>query len=346
MKIIKLNKIPSIFKNANLSESVYIDSNIKPEEGAFIVVEALKNEGRKDTLDYASGRLGKLLEGDVIAGVLGYRNASVEFAGYVPNKVKIGDELFLLCESGLIGEISSVYEEWGKPMKVKVLGSIVNKHGKQLNLNQYSLSKVKANKKKIPIIAFLATNMDSGKTTMACKITHALTLQGKKVAAIKSTGVGFTQDLYKLKEHGASPVLDFVDMGLPSTCGKAGEKIVEFTQDLIDNVSLSKPDVILMEFGDGIIGEYRVRDILKNESIKKQIAFLLLGANDFSGIYGAQKLLKQLNLQVDLVTGPIANSQIGIDLIKKYFKLEAESNQHHIPRTTAIINKKVFKSII
>lgn len=342
MKKIKLNKIPSIFKNANLSEEVFISDQITPVEGAFIVVKALEHEGRKDTLDYPSGRLGKLINGDIIPAVLGYRSASVEFAGYVPKKVKVGDELYLLCESGLCGEISGIYEAWGKPMKVKVMGSIVDEKGNNLNLKQYSLPSVKASGKPVPIIAFLATIMDTGKTTMACKIAHSLALQGKRVAAIKTTGVGYTQDLYKFKDYGATIVLDFVDMGLPSTCGIGGNKIIEVTKNLISTAELSEPDVILMEFGDGIIGEYHVKDVLANASIKKQIKFLVLAANDFSGVYGTEKILEEYNLKIDLVTGPIANSKVGVDFIKKYFHLEGESNQHQIPKTMSLVNKKIF----
>jgi len=342
MKKITLNKIPSIYKNVNLANEVNLDDNIPAQEGTFIVVQALENEGLKDVLDYASGRLGKLVEGDIIAGVLGFRSAPIEFAGFVPEKVNVGDELYLLCESGLIGEISGIYEAWGKPMKVKILGSIVTDQGDHMNLNEYALPKAEESKKKTPIIAFLATSMDSGKTTMACKIAHALTLQGKKVAAIKTTGVGYTQDLYKMKEYGASPVLDFVDMGIPSTCGVGGENIVALAENLINTIEKTNPDVILMEFGDGIIGEYHVKDLLKHEPIKNQIAFFLLAANDFSGVYGTQKLLEEMNLKIDLVTGPIANSRLGVDLVKKYFQLDAESNQHEIPATTSLINKKVF----
>ena len=37
------------------------------------------------------------------------------------------------------------------------------------------------------------------------------------------------------------------------------------------------------------------------------------------------------------MTGPIANSEIGIDLIKKNLQLEGESNQHEIPKTINMI---------
>ncbi len=336
MKKIKLDKIPYLFKNINLPYEVFISNKIAPIEGSIIVVQALENEGKKDDFDFANGRLGKVVKGDIFPGVLGLRKAVVEFAGYIPNKVNVGDELYLICESGLIGQISGVYESWGQPMKVKVLGNIVNSEEKQLNLKKYSLPKIK-NNNDIPIVTFIGTRMDCGKTTMACKIALGLKNAGKKIIAIKPTGVAFSQDLYKLKEYGVIQVLDFVDMGLPSTCNGNHKEIISATENLIDHAKSFEPDFILMEFGDSLLGAYHVKDIINYFPIKQQIKFLVLAANDLLGIDGAKNILKGYKLKIDLVTGPIANSEIGIDLIKKNFGLEAESNQHKIPKTINMI---------
>jgi len=336
MKKIKLDKIPYLFKNVSLPYKVFISNKIAPVEGSIIVVQALENEGKKDDFDFANGRLGKVVKGDIFPGVLGLRKAVVEFAGYIPTHVKIGDELYLVCESGLIGQISGVYESWGKPMKVKILGGIVDKDGNQLNLKHYSLPKIK-NNNNVPIIAFIGTRMDCGKTTMACKIALGLKTLSKKIIAIKQTGVAFSQDLYKLKEYGAIQVLDFVDMGLPSTCNGNDKEVIFATENLINQAKSYDPDLILMEFGDSLLGAYHVDDILHYEPIKKQIKFVILAANDLLGIKGAIKILNEDKLKIDLVTGPIANSKIGIDLIKKKFEIEAESNQHQIPKTIKMI---------
>jgi hypothetical protein len=336
MKKIKLDKIPYLFKNANLPCEVSISNRIASSEGSMIVVQALENEGKKDDFDFANGRLGKVVKGDIFPGVLGSRKAVVEFAGYIPTRVEVGNELYLVCESGLIGQISGVYESWGKPMKVKILGGITNKNGSQLNLKNYSLPKIK-NNTNIPIIAFIGTRMDCGKTTMACKITLGLKNAGKKIVAIKPTGVAFSQDLYKLKEYGASQVLDFVDMGLPSTCNGNSENVILATENLINHAKSYNPDLILMEFGDSLLGAYHVKDILNHLPIKQQIKFLILAANDLLGVEGAKNILNKYKLKIDLVTGPISNSEIGVDLIKKNTNLEAESNQYQIPKTIKMI---------
>lgn len=343
MKRIKLDKIPSVFKNTNLPYEVNIGSEIIAKEGSMIVVVAEENFGKKDAFEFMGGRLGVVLKGDIFPAVLGYRKALVEFAGEVPKKVEIGDELYLICEAGIIGKISGVYEAWGKPMKVRVLGALVDEKGKQKDLKAYALPKIAISPKKIPIICFLATRMDSGKTIMASKIVHHFKKQGKKIVVIKPTGVSFMQDPYKLLDHGAVKVFDFTDMGLPSTCNGDVKQVIESTMNLLNHAKSEDPDLILMEFGEGIIGEYHVLDLLKYKPLKDQFQFVILAANDLTGILGAKDILKnQCRLNIDMVTGPIANSQVGIDLIKKYFDLEAESNQENVTKTIESINKKIF----
>lgn len=337
----EINKIPSIFKNITFQKSVYLSDNINSNEGTIVMVEALNHEGKYNILDFVGGRLGKLWHWDKIPAVLGYRKATTEFAGFVPKKITPCDELYLLCESGIVGEISGVFEAWGRPMKVKVLGSILDEKGNSMNLKNYKLPKAKGLSHKSPLIIFLSTRMDCGKTTIACKIGHEISALGKKVAGAKLTGVAFSQDLLKLMDAGVSPVYDFVDMGLPSTCNGNSKEVVNASLNIINKINSAKPDCILTEFGDAVLGEYHVADILQNKQFQTNIKMVVLAANDFVGIKGTTDILYSWGIKVDLVTGPIANSKVGVNLIKKYFNLTAESNQHNISKTLEIVREKI-----
>lgn len=330
---IKLDKIPSVFKNVPFPDMVDISAKIDAKEGSIVLVEALEHEGKKNILDFNSGRLGYIWKWDKIPAVLGFRKASVEFAGEVPAVVAPGDGLYLLCESGIVGSISGVFEAWGRPMKVKVLGGLQNKKGKNMNLKDFALPVQGKTDKNIPLIIFLGTRMDTGKTHMACKIIHELKNCGKKVNFVKLTGVAFTQDLMKVKDSGAVKVYDFVDMGFPSTCNGNVEAIVSSAVNLISLAEKDKPDYIAVEFGDGVLGEYHVADILQNKDFSQKIKVVVLAANDFAGIKGTLDILTSWGLKVDIVTGPIANSKVGVELIHKYFGVTAESNQHDITKT-------------
>lgn len=340
---IKIIKIPSVFKNADLPETVTLSNKIPAVEGTVIAVEALNHEGKLNTLDFVGGRLGKLWQWDKIPAVLGYRKATTEFSGIVPQSVNVGDELYLLCESGVVGAISGVFESWGRPMKVKVLGAIMDENRQPLNLKKYKIRTRTKTGTVSPLIVFLGTRMDCGKTTIACKIGHALKALGKKVAGVKLTGVAFTGDILKLSDAGVDPVFDFVDMGLPSTCNGNTEEIISTSLSLIRKADSFKPDCILAEFGDAVLGEYHVSDILKNKEFKSRIKYVILAANDLAGIKGTKDILSSWGIGIDLVTGPIANSKVGIDLINKYFSLSAESNQHDIPKTVDSIQEKIWQ---
>lgn len=344
IKTVEITKIPSVFKNVSFPKTVSLSQTILPKEGSIIMVEAGNHEGKLNTLDFVSGRLGMLWQWDKIPAVFGYRKATTEFAGFVPEKVKPGDELYLLCESGIVGNISGVFESWGRPIKVKILGSILDKQGNLMNLKDFSLPSVKKTQKKsIPLIIFLGTRMDCGKTTMACKIAHNLTALGKKVSGVKVTGTAFTQDLMKLKDAGVFSMYDFVDMGIPSTCNGNSSQIVNSALQLIEKVKTENPDYVLVEFGDAVLGEYHVADILKNEDFKKQITTVILAGNDLAGIGGTKEILSQWGISVDIVTGPVVNSKIGVGLIAKYFQLQAESNQYEISKTMEIVKKKTMQ---
>ncbi len=339
----QIDKIPSVLKNVPLGKTVTLSAKIPAEEGAIIMVEAGVDLGKLNVVDYKGGKLGKLWNKDRFPAVLGFRKALTEFAGIVPKKVEVGDELYLLCESGVVGEISGVFESWGRPMKVKVLGSILDAKNNPSNLKNYKLDIQSKRFKQAPLIIFLGTRMDSGKTTMACKIGHNFTLSGKNVGGVKVTGVAFSQDLMKLRDAGLKNIYDFVDMGLPSTCNGNSEEVVDSALKLVTLANTHNPDCILVEFGDAVLGEYHVAEILQNKIFNSQISAVILAANDLAGIAGTVEILAKWQIKVDLITGPVANSKIGVNLINKYFQIPAESNQHEILKTLDILQYKIFK---
>ncbi|MDP1722045.1 MAG: hypothetical protein Q8L37_02440 [Candidatus Gottesmanbacteria bacterium] len=340
----KLKKIPSIVKNVPLSDEVQVGRSIVPEEGLIILVEALDDEGKNNVLEFTTGRLGKLIKGDVVPAVLGKRRALKEFAGDIPQALKPGDELYWLCESGLVGEIVGVNERWGTPMKVKVLGALLH-HGKTLNIKHSAIPWQNDVVKSAPIVAVLATCMDSGKTTLVCKLAEHFRNNGLTVMGAKLTGVAFMQDPFKMKDNGLDTVMDFVDAGLPSTCGNA-EDAIKAACGIITELNNGEPDLILAEFGDGIIGEYNVASIITHPSIKKHVVMTVVAANDLMAAWGAKKKMTELGFTIDMLTGPVANSHVGVEYIEHNFGIPAESNQHAIPKTIAILEKKMKEASV
>ncbi|HTI14957.1 MAG TPA: hypothetical protein VL461_10355 [Dictyobacter sp.] len=336
---IQFTKIPSVMRQLHLPSTAEISEQITPAEGAVIAVQALSDTGKNSLLEYTSGRIGFLVEGDILPVVLGKRRALREYSGDIPAQLAVGDILYYLCESGVVGEISGLNEAWGVPMQVKVLGSVIN-NGQQLNIKDYSIERTTTLPSSAPIIGIVGTCMNIGKTTAIVKIIKHFKHKGLKIAGVKLSGVASTQDLDTIADAGASPVLGFMDAGLPSTCNNADE-VVEVAISVIAEANKSNPDVIIAEFGDGILGGYHVGDIIKNQEIQQHINSLIVGAGDFVGAWGAKEIMQQYGVPVTLITGPVVNNDTGVAFVENTIGVPAESNQHAMPKTLQLIEEKL-----
>ncbi len=336
---LQLSKITSVVRRLNLSHSVEIGPDITAVEGQVVAVEVLEERGTNNVLEHASGRLGRAVKGDVIPAAFGKRRALREYSSDIPTRAKAGDVLYLTCESGVIGEISGLNEEWGVPLKVKLLGSILV-NGRPANLKQWAVRAPARLSHSAPIVAVVGTCMDCGKTTAIVELVKQQAALDCKVAFVKLTGVAFMQDPLRVLDSGAASILDFVDAGLPSTCGSP-EAALTSALRVLNEINQSKPDLIVAEFGDGLIGEYHVSHLLSAPEIKQHLAAILVGANDIVGAWGALQLLDSFGLMPTLITGPAVNNATGVAFVEARLGVAAESNQHAMPKMGALVAQKL-----
>jgi hypothetical protein len=93
---------------------------------------------------------------------------------------------------------------------------------------------------------------------------------------------------------------------------------------MLTKLSANKPDVIVFELGDGILGAYGVDAILHDREICDTFSCLILCANDPVGASGGVDILRsEFGLQADLVTGPATDNQVGRDIIKKRLNVQS-----------------------
>ena len=115
--------------------------------------------------------------------------------------------------------------------------------------------------------------MNVGKTSVACEIIKHMSRAGLKISAAKLAGVAAMKDTENMKDYGAKQAVTFVDAGYTSTVKNNGTAV--FTaKGAIDYLSAEQPNYIVIEFGDGILGEYGVMDILKDKEIQKIPLFI------------------------------------------------------------------------
>src|ERR1044072_8936888 len=108
--------------------------------------------------------------------------------------------------------------------------------------------------------------MNAGKTVAATELVRGLYRSGLKVAAAKLTGVSLMRDALSMRDAGASAALTFNDIGIAST--HAGVT-VSSAKGILNRLAQGKPDVIVAELGDGILGEYGVQDILRDGGLER-----------------------------------------------------------------------------
>lgn len=317
MTKIHIDKIASVTKNLDLGHEEKITDQLSCERGTVLAAQVLEDKSVYNELELASGRMSKLKKDDIIAVALGERMALKGFVGRLPQTLKTNDIIHLLNFGGVAGECTSAnVQEVGEPLRIRVLGGIM-KSGKLANIGQKTLYKPQnIMKNDIPLIITTGTAMDSGKTTVATEIIKTLTRTGMVLAGAKLTGVGAQRDLFKMEDNGITGRTSFVDCGIPSTAGISDEEVVSAAKGALEHLAKSKPDAIMIEFGDGLMGKYGVAAILKDPQIQQNVRLHIGCAADPVGAVGLARECESIGLPIDVLAGPATDNQVGKQIIQ------------------------------
>lgn len=339
-KKIKLDKIGSVLKDVKLPFVIDAIPQVHPIEGEGIVVQVLGAQKKYGELELTDGRISKMRDGDIIAGTLGERKALEGIVGVIPKKIKYGDILNILNLGGVIGIAVSWNKDFvSSPVKVKVLGSLIYGN-KSVNIHNYSLQPQTKLNTKTPIIVVVGTAMGVGKTTVATEIIHSLVKQkGLKTAAAKLTGVATQRDILAMKDVGAVKALTFHDVGLTSTLNNH-DGVVPAAKTILNTLSKEKPEIIVVELGDGIIGWYGVEKLLNDKEFIQAVSFTVVCAHDLVGAVGANDLLIKKGLVSDFFAGPVTNNTAGTDYLEQILKIPSADIRDDKSKLLKVLEKK------
>jgi len=96
------------------------------------------------------------------------------------------------------------------------------------------------------------------------------------------------------------------------------------TRMMLTRLAAEKPDAIVYELGDGILGAYGVEAILKDSGVRDSLTCLMLCANDPVSAWGGIRLLREeFDLEADLVSGPATDNVVGREIIGQRLGLPA-----------------------
>lgn len=319
MKRCTLEKIASVTSGLRLDRHAVLGPEIPAEAGAVIAARVIDAKTAYDKLEDVHGRMVKLHPGDVIAGALGHRDALHGYSGHVPDSVAPGDELQLLNVGGVIGTGAEATGSIGAPFRLEVLGAVLRfphldrRVGVPARVGDASLeAPALCVAETPPVIALVGTCMNSGKTTAACALIAKLSHRGLRVAAGKLTGVSARRDVLEMEDAGAAPVRVFTDFGVVTT---DASNALGAARSIVASLARSEPrapDVIVLEFGDGLLGTYGVDAVLADAELRGTIAATVLCAQDPVGAWGGERLLaERYGLRPTLVSGPVTDSVAG-----------------------------------
>ncbi len=329
MRSVVVDKVASITQALGLSNEVRIATdNIPSEEGVVVVVEILTNKSTYNTLELTSGRMAKVVKGDVVIGALGHRKALFGYSGHVPPSVRAGDVIQMLNIGGVLGICDSVNPDKGKPFDCRVLGVVLQfpylgeRIGVPARVGAKRLDpEAKLDTHGVPVVALAGTCMEAGKTAAACAVISRMRHRGLVVDAFKATGVSLRRDILAMEDAGARHSAIFTDLGVVTTTRANGPAL---TRSMLTALSAGKPDVIVFELGDGILGTYGVDAILECPDIRTALTGVILSANDPVAAWGGVKLLRErFGIDPCVVTGPSTDNAVGVDIIKSQMGVEA-----------------------
>jgi hypothetical protein len=332
---VRLDRISSSTKNAHLTAEVIVGNEITAAEGFILAVRILNDKSTYNTVEDLSGRMVSLRAGDVLAGTLGCRRALRGYAGVVPGHVAVGDTIEVLNLGGILGQCTSANPEIGPPFKAEVLGAILSfpelgdRVGRPAHIRDHAVPGAESLESSVPVVYVAGTCMNAGKTVAATELVRGLTRAGRKVAAAKLTGVSLMRDSLSMLDAGAIAVLTFNDVGIATT--HAGVT-VSTAKGIFNRLANSRPDVIVAELGDGILGEYGVQDILHDPELTAVAGAWVMAAPDPVGCWGAVELMRRsFGLEVTVLTGPATDNEVGRDYINAELRIPAHNAMRDAP---------------
>jgi hypothetical protein len=234
----------------------------------------------------------------------------------------------MLNIGGVLGICDSATQDKGKPFDCKVLGTVLSfpylgeRIGVPARVGYKALDyAAPLDVRGVPVVALAGTCMEAGKTAAASAIIARMRHRGLVVDAFKATGVSLRRDILAFEDSGARRTMIFTDFGIVTTTEKCGPAL---TRSMLSDMAAGKPDVIVFELGDGLLGTYGVQSILGEADIRAALTAVVLSANDPVAAWGGIKILRErFGIEPAAVTGPATDNQVGVDLIRDQLKVEA-----------------------
>jgi hypothetical protein len=346
MKTVVLDKVSSVTRSCQLKREVRLTPDIPCEEGVVVAVRVLHDKSTYNQLELPSGRMAQVKRGDIIAGALGHRHALFGYAGHLPTSLAPGDRIHLLNMGGVLGICDSVSPDLGPPFECEVLGAVLHfpylgeRIGVAAKIGGLPLdANAPVMTGGVPVVALVGSCMNCGKTAAACALVRELSHGGLTVDGFKATGVSLRRDVLAMEDAGARTTAIFTDLGVVTTTAANAASV---TRTLLTRLAANRPDAIVAELGDGLLGAYGVAAILEDEKIRKAFTAVVLAANDPVAAWGGVRMLRErFGIEPAAVTGPATDNLAGTRIIEEQLGVPAINARLDAARLTERIRERL-----
>lgn len=301
--------------------------------GDYVVGEVIANGGRS-TLEYPSGRYGRIEQGDRIVSAFGRRAATLEING---DWRQIRDDLrmHVLSGGGILGRVTSRSMAVPEPPTLVYRGHVMCDAVKRTMAS--FVEGVPERRFETPTILIVGSSMSAGKTTAARAIVRQLRDLDLRVAGAKLTGAGRYHDILTMRDAGADPVFDFVDAGLPSTvCPE--DTYAGAVRGLLSRIAAAEPEVLVVEAGASPLEPYNGEGAV--DALGDAVKAMVLCATDPYAVLG---VIEGFGRRPDLVTGIASNTEASIALVERLTGLPAINvrDRDQLPELRAFLASKL-----
>ena len=266
-------------------------------------------QGEDLTVELPNGRLIEADESDLVVGAFGKHHATLDATG---DWDAIGtDGLFhALTEGGLFGKCVSRSPYVRPLMSLEYRGNVVRNCAK-VRMRDCVISG-EGQAFTTPIVLVIGSSMSAGKTTTSKIIIRQLKSTGRRVLAAKLNGACRYHDVLSMGDAGADAIFDFVDAGLPSTVCPAEDYSPGPETPPLQNGRGGRGCGGRRDRRSRLLEPYNGAVTIKE--IGRNVRLTILCASDPYAVVG---VMSAFEVQPDLVTGIVANTEAGRELVEK-----------------------------
>lgn len=277
----------------------------RPQVGDLVVAEVLKI-GKHAAIEDRTGLTGRIFPGDRLVGAFGNRYATDQYEGYVPRRPSRACDL--LSVGGVCGVVASRHTAVRAPTRLRVVGLVGDGQGRPVNQRTFGIGP-SSDHAAGPVILVVGSSMSSGKTTLGGALIRGLVRAGRRVAAAKITGTAADKDPRFYRSCGASPVLDFIDAGLPSTYMLGPDELHQIVSALLSRLWATGPDAVVLEIADGIF-QRETAILLRSAEFRAHVDHVFFAANDSLSAESGARYLREYGLPIRAVSGVVTKGPL------------------------------------